>query len=287
MNKIVNVMKTSIIVNIMLAFGKIIAGILGSSGSLIADGIHSFSDLVTDFCAIIGSKMAQKPADKEHPYGHGRLEYMTSLVIGIMILCVGFSVIYGAFSRDVAIPSSFVILVSFITIVAKLLLSSYLIRKGKEYKSNILTASGTESRTDVISSVVVLLSSIMMQFTVQVPIFKYADLIAMIIVGILIVHVGFGVLKENLSAILGERELDHAIQTEIEALAKNYTEINHMESICLLKYGSYYCLDLVIHMDGSLTLMYAHQIIDQLEKQIQKKFPTIFYFNIHMEPEER
>ena len=287
MKKIIHVMRMSILVNVMLAIGKILAGWLGSSGALIADGIHSFSDLVTDFCAILGSKMAAKPADKEHPYGHGRLEYMTSLVIGVMILGVGFSVIYGAFSREITIPSVFVILVSFISIVAKLGLSIYLIRKGNEYHSNILTASGKESRTDVVSSFVVLLSSSCMQFTNEIPILKYADLVAMIVVGILIVHVGFGVLKENLSAVLGEREMDREVQNEIEALAQSYEEIYHIESINLIKYGPYYCLDLVIHMDGGLTLICAHKIVDQLENQIQKKYPNIQYLNIHMEPEEK
>lgn len=86
MNSVAKIMSFSIVTNIFLALIKIVSGLIGRSGALVADGIHSLSDLVTDFFAIIGSHMASKPADDEHPYGHGKAEYITSIVIGAVVL---------------------------------------------------------------------------------------------------------------------------------------------------------------------------------------------------------
>lgn len=286
MNHVTKVMGVSIVVNVILSILKMIIGFLGSSTSLLADGIHSLSDLATDFFAIIGNKIASKPADVEHPYGHGKIEYITSLVIGIVILMVGGSVIYGSFGHSISVPSTLVIVVSMFTIVTKYMLAEFIIRKGKEYRNTILTASGTESKMDVLSSVVVLISSILMQFSNTYPVLKYSDKLATIIVGIFIMSVGYGVLKENLSTVLGKQEMDQKMRMEIEKIISSYEEIYHTESLRILKYGASCCMDAVIHMDGGLTIFYAHQIVDKLEEQIRERYPSIQYFNIHMEPEE-
>jgi cation diffusion facilitator family transporter len=151
MKKENKVMLTSMIVNSFLSIIKIIVGIVGKSSSLIADGIHSFSDLFTDVFAIFGNLLSRKPADEKHPFGHGKLEYLTSIGIGLVILFVGFSIIYNSYDNKIVIPSILVVLVSLFTIVSKYLLASYITRKGKEYKNNILISSGRESSMDVLS----------------------------------------------------------------------------------------------------------------------------------------
>ena len=93
MDKIAKVMGVSIITNIFLSIVKIITGLIGKSSALIADGIHSFSDLSTDFIAIIGNYLSRKPADEKHPYGHGKIEYITSIIISLVILFLGGTII--------------------------------------------------------------------------------------------------------------------------------------------------------------------------------------------------
>ena len=198
MNQIIKVMRISIFVNIFLSIIKVTFGWLLRSGALVADGIHSLSDLTTDFFAIIGSFLSRKPADHKHPYGHGNIEYITSLVIALMIMIVGFSVIESSIKKDFVTPSILVALVSFITILCKLVLSNYIIGKGTHYNNQILLASGKESRADVMSSIVVLLSSLLIQFSNYFPPLAYTDKVATIIVGIFIIRVGFVILKENI-----------------------------------------------------------------------------------------
>lgn len=286
MNKVTKVMRVSIFTNIFLSIFKIIFGWIGKSSALVADGVHSFSDLVTDMFAIIGNFLSQKPADDKHPYGHGNIEYITSLVIAVMIMIVGFSIIGNTMHQKIETPSILVVFISAITIACKYILSHYIIKKGKEYNNQILLASGKESKTDVISSLVVLVAALLTQLTKFWYIFKYADKVAAIIVGIFIIKVGFDILKENISYIIGQQETDKTYLSQIENIILETEEITHIDSLVLLKHGFYYKLNGVISMNGALPLMIAHSIIDKLEQKLKEFDKHIAYITIHMEPDE-
>lgn len=274
----------SFIVNSILAIIKVISGVIGKSSALIADGIHSFSDLITDIVAIIGSKIANKPADEKHPFGHGRSEYLASILIGIMILILGLGIINQSVNSTITIPSTLVIFTTIITIIVKFLLAGYIIQKGRKHNNNILIASGYESSTDVISSIVVLISSILMQFTEQITILKYADKIATIIVGLFIIRVGFNILKENISIIVGEQETDKEYMKNLTNLIIQDQNIIRIDSLNVLKYGPYYKLIGEVAMDGTLTLEHAHQNLEELEKRIKEHDKKMKYITIHINP---
>lgn len=284
MNHITKVMIISIITNTFLSIIKVIFGYIGKSGALIADGIHSLSDLATDFFAIIGNLFSRKPADKKHPYGHGKLEYLTSIGIGCVILTVGFSIIYKTMSEEVVIPSIFVAVVSFMTIASKYLLAEFILRKGREYQNSILIASGKESKTDVISSIVVLVSSILIQFSDYVSILKYSDIVASIFVGMFIIKVGFDVLKENTSAILGEQETNGEIIEKIRKLLLSQSDILSIDDLVMLKYGSYHKLIVEVGMDANQTLEYTHHVIDKIETEIEQSEYKVIHATIHVNP---
>lgn len=277
-------MFVSAFTNIFLATLKILSGILFTSTALIADGVHSFSDLITDVFAMVGSYFARKPADIEHPFGHGNLEYLTSLGIGILVLVMGLSVIYQTFTSAVQIPNTLVIIVTLFTIIAKLLLSSFIIRKGKKYHNSILLSSGKESRGDVISSIVVLISSILIQFSNQIPIFQYAEKVAATIIGIFILGIGFGILRENISILLGKQEMN---ENYMNRLKKNILEeegICDVRKMVLLRYGPVSTLNLIITMPGTISLKEAHDKADVLEEKIKQFSHYIQYIHIHIEP---
>lgn len=284
MDKITKVMITSVITNIILSISKIIAGIFGKSGALIADGIHSFSDLSTDFVAMIGNHLSKKPADEKHPYGHGKIEYITSIIISLVILVLGFSIIIKAFQKEFVIPSFIVIIVSFLTILMKYLLSKYIIQKGKEYQNHILLASGYESKTDVISSAIVFLSAILMRFSDTVSILKYADMIAMILVGFLIIKIGFDVLKNNISTILEEQETDIEYLNSLKAIILNSKDICRVDCLQVLKYGSYYKLVAEVSVKPEITIMKSHQYAHEAENRLRMFDPKIAYVTIHVNP---
>ena len=287
MKKENRVMLTSMIVNSFLSVIKIIVGIIGKSSSLIADGIHSFSDLFTDVFAIFGNLLSRKPADEKHPFGHGKLEYLTSIGIGLVILFVGFSIIYNSYDNKIVIPSILVVLVSLFTIVSKYLLASYITKKGKEYKNNILISSGRESSMDVLSSVVVLVATTLMRFSNKIEILKYADKVATVVVGLFIIKVGFDVLKENISTILGEQEIDQEYLENIKRIITDEKEVICIDELNLIKYGYYFKIVCEVGMNGNLSLKKSHSVVEKIETKLKEYDDRNKYITIHVNPYDK
>lgn len=281
--KITKVLLVSSITNIFLSIIKILFGFIGKCNALVADGIHSLSDLSTDFVAIFGNHLSLKPADKKHPFGHGKTEYLTSMIIGIVIIILGLSLIYNIFNKEIIIPDLIMILVSLFTIISKLLLSNYIYKKGILYDNNILIASGKESRADVYSSIFVLLSIILMQFSNEVSILKYADMFSTIIIALFIIKTGFNILKDNIGTLLEEQVLDKKYLKEIKSIITSFDDIVEIKDLYVLRYGPYYKLVSNVIMKD-LLLTDAHNVIDEIENKLKEKDNRIKYVFIHMEP---
>ena len=284
MKKISNIIGVSIITNFFLSCIKVIFGVISKSSALLADGLHSFSDLATDAVAFLGSKVASKPADDKHPFGHGKAEYLTSLVIGAVVLSVGISLIVNSFNSKNYDSSLCVLFVSLFTIIVKYILSSYLIVSGKKYNNQILISSGKESSSDVISSLFVLISSVLMQLSSAVPIFKYADMIASIIVGLFIVKTGIILVKDNISVILGEQDTNEENLDKIRQVIFEYKEIIEINKLIVLKFGYICSIICEVTMDGNMKLQDSHDIIDEVENKIKNMDSKYQYINIHINP---
>lgn len=284
--KVTRVLIISLIVNLLLSILKVIAGILSNYSSLIADGIHSFSDLVTDIVSILGNKLSLKPADLEHPFGHGIIEYITSIIISVTIMILGINLIINAFGHEVSIPSLFIMIVSLFTIIAKYILSSYIYKKGIKYQNNILIASAKESKSDVVSSIFVLISIILIQFSDIIGIFKYADIVGTILISLLIIRTGFNVLKDNLSKIIGEQITDKEYINSLKEIILKQENILEVKNLYVLKNGPYYKLLSDICMNGTITVSLAHDIIDEVESDLKDFDNKLKYVFIHMEPND-
>lgn len=285
MNKISSVLIKSLITNTILVFIKIITGIIGSSRVIIADGIHSLSDLSTDAVAIIGSKISNKPADENHPYGHGKVEYLTSIIIGIVILVLGITLIINAFTSSKTIPTELVFYATLVTVIIKYLIATYLLKKGKKYKSQILISSGKESKADVYSSLVVIISYICSKLTIYNDIFKYSDSIGTIIVGILILRTSFLILKENVISILGEEEKNEEIRNKIKNIIKNNQNVLDIETLSIMKYGTYYKVELTIIVDKNLKIIEVNKIEKEVQKSLINSPTNISYLRISSIPD--
>lgn len=281
MNKITKVLLKSFITNTLLSIVKIISGIVGKSGALIADGIHSLSDTITDVFAILGHKLSTKPADEKHPYGHGKIEYITCIGIAIVITIMGITIIYNGIFEERKIPSIYAAIISLIVIFAKLLLANYLLKKGKQYESNILIASGKESMSDVISSVVVLISILIARLG---GIFIYADTVAIIIVGILILKIAYNIFKENFSNLLGEKITNKDYIKQISNIIYNQKEVKNIDDLIILKYGSTYQVNCEVSMNEKLLLKDAHEIAHQIEKELKEFDDRLDHIIIHINP---
>lgn len=284
MKKTSRVMFVSFFTNFVLSVMKVVTGFIGKSSALLADGVHSFSDLLTDIVAIFGNILSGKPEDKEHPYGHGRLEYLTSVLIGILVLAIGLVLIRNVSTSKTEIPSKIVIIVSLFTIIAKYMLSRYLILKGRIYDNQILVSSGKESAADVYSSMIVLVASILMQLKDIWHGFIYTDKIAGIIVGIFIVRTGFNIIKENINVLIGLQENGTDYYDEVKSIILKNKNIKRIDSLIIMKYGYYYTLTLEVSMDADLTLQEAHDEVEKIEKELQKYNERTKYINIHMNP---
>lgn len=284
MNKQIKYMTISMIANVFLCIFKIIFGIISNTRSLIADGIHSFSDLSTDIIAIVGSKISQKPADIEHPKGHGKVDYVTSLIISLFIIFIGLSLIKKCTANDNYIPDIKVSIIVVITIITKYFLSKFLIKKGKKINSMILITSGKESYTDVYSSILVLVVILLSQLHNKISFFKYCDIIGTITISFLILTVGFRLLKENLSFLIGRVEQDEKIISDIGHIIKNRNANFDYTGLTIFKLGTYYDVTFKILVDGDLTIKEGHDLMDDIEKDLLCSSYNIKYVTIHIEP---
>lgn len=282
MKKVISVIKKSLFVNIGLSFIKIVFGYVGHSRALLIDGIHSLSDLSTDIVVMGGSYFAAKPADEKHPYGHGKAEYLMSLFVGIVIIFLGINILIRISEFDRIKPDLIVIYVSVVTILIKLVLSEFVLLKAKTLKSSILKSSGNESRADVVTSILVLVSAILMQF--NNPYLNYADIIASLLIGMFIIKVGIDVIKESASSIIGEQLVDNRYRKKLEKTILTFTDIKSVCDLVVLNYGHYYKVIIDVAMTKGITLEEAHRIIDEMEEKLKALDDRILYITVHMSP---
>lgn len=284
MEKVTKVLVKSLIVNILLTLTKFVFGIIYKSKVLVADGIHSLSDLATDVVSIYGSKLSLKPADNEHPYGHGKIEYLTSIVIGAVILALALSLLGNSLNAKTTIISNMVLYVTIFTILAKYLISRYILSKGVKYKSNLLIASGKESRSDVISSAIVIVTYFLSKLSSYSKIFLYSDTIGTFIIGLIILKTAYRILKENIVSILGEIEQDEEYLDKIREIILENSEVVNIEELNIIKYGHYYQANITINMDSNVTLEDACLVSDRIKKKLINKKTRISYAKISINP---
>ena len=191
---------------------------------------------------------------------------------------MGLTIIYEAIFHQRTTPSIYVAIISLLTIFAKLLLSKYLLKKGEEYSNNILIASGKESTSDVLSSIVVLISIIISQ------IFIYADMLAMIIVGILILNIAYNIFKDNFSNLLGKQVTDEEYINKLKKIIKKEKEVIKIDLLIVLKYGPSYQLNCEVGMDENMKLKEVHSILEKIEANLKKYDDKIKNITIHVNP---
>ena len=284
MEKATKVLVKSLIVNVLLTLTKFVFGLIYKSKVLVADGIHSLSDLATDIASIYGSKLSLKPADTEHPYGHGKIEYLTSIVIGAVILALALSLLGNSLNAKNTIASNMVLYVTIFTILAKYLISRYILSKGVKYKSNLLIASGKESRSDVISSAIVIITYFLSKLSSYSKIFLYSDTIGTFIIGLIILKTAYRILKENIVSILGESEQDEEYLDKIRKIILENSEVVNIEELNIIKYGHYYQANITINMDSNVTLEDARAVSNRIKKKLINKKTRISYAKISINP---
>jgi cation diffusion facilitator family transporter len=269
--------------NIVLFFVKIAVGVAAGSVSLVADGIHSLSDMVTDFSVMLGVYLGSKKPDQLHPYGHGRAETFAALFISLCLLAVGMGMIYyaaqGLTKQDNVKPHLMVLVVALASIVTKELLYRVTKLVARKYHSAALYANAWHHRSDAFSSVAVVIGFIAMEFG-----YGYGDHIAAIAVGLTIALVALQILSQCFGE-LAERAVDNETVEHIKAIINSNPQIKQWHKLRTRTIAREIFLDLHILVDKGLSVVDAHNIAEQLEQTLHSELSRPVNITVHVEPD--
>lgn len=270
-----------IISNTILCTMKILIGLISGSISIVADGINNLADGASSIITLLGFKLASLPEDEEHPYGHARIEYIAGMAVSVMILIVGFELGKSSLEKIITPePLEFswtVVIVLLIAIAIKVWQAIFNISTGKKINSLALIATGTDSRNDVISTVVVLLGILIGHFF-NVMVDGYFGLA----VAVFILWSGVSLIKETISPLLGEAP-DEELVSQIEAMAMAYDGAIGIHDLIVHNYGpGKVFASMHIEVDSSVDVMESHDLIDTIEKNLSESLNILL--TVHMDP---
>jgi len=270
-----------IIINLILTITKLFIGFMISSVSVTADGMNNLSDTASSFITIIGFRLSSMPPDKEHPYGHGRVEYISALIIAFMVILVGFQFIQASYERiinpEVVRFEIFSFIILIISITFKIFLAGFNKKLGDKINSTGLKATATDALGDVLTTSVVVISIVIGRFT-TLPI----DGIIGVVVSILIMYNGYNLVKETISPLIGEapdEELIKSIYTDV----LSYEYIIGSHDLIIHTYGAGRTMATIdVEFPADVENIKIHEVIDRMERELGEKYNLNLV--IHMDP---
>ena len=269
--------------NCLLTVFNIAVGLMAGSYALVSEGAHTLSDVITSIIAYAGFKIGQKPADKEHPLGHGRAEAISGLLIVVFLAIVAYEIITGAIDKLIhpeliTVPSFYASLMAVFGIFTNYFISEYVIRLGKEIRSPAIIADGKHQRTDIYTSVAILISVVIAN--IGYPIF---DPLVGLLIGLLIIKTAYGIGKENIDNIMGKVPSQDLIN-RIKRVADSTPNAQGAHNIKVDYLGSYATAYLHVEVDGNMSLNDSHIIAHQVENNILKTIPEVKSVMVHVCP---
>ncbi|SMQ83877.1 cation diffusion facilitator family transporter [Bacillus sp. OV166] len=278
----------SVISNIILTLGKIVIGWYGHSDAVFADGIHSAADVFASVIVLLVIKIANKPADNEHPYGHGKAEVIVSGIIGILLFLVSIYVVYegiSGFFHEVESPSLLAMWVALFSYVTKIILYRSSLKVAKQNKSKAIEAIAFDHKADIVASIAaaigVLLSIAGNRFDIQFLL--YGDKAASIFVAYLIFKIAKEMLTEAFDILL-ERNINTETLQEYIAVVNEFQEVKRIDRIRARELGHYVLVDLRIAIDHYKTIKQGHDLAKLIKQKLMDKFDNIQEVLIHLNP---
>ena len=271
--------------NILLSAFKFFAGIFGHSGAMVSDAVHSLSDVFATFVAWLGVRMSAKEADKEHPYGHERLECVAALILGTILALTGAFIGYegvrkvlGGNYADLAVPRAIALWAAVISIIAKEAMYWYTRYYAKILNSSAFMADAWHHRSDAFSSIgsLVGVGGAMLGFPVLDP-------LASAVIAVCILKVSYDILKDAVSKML-----DTSCGEEYERNLRNFMAevpgVVRVNGVHTRQFGNKIYIDAEIAVDGNLSLTRAHDIASLVHDKVEKQFENVKHIMIHVEP---
>lgn len=272
-----------IAVNIALSVVKVVIGSLAGSLALIADGVHSLSDVATDAAVLLGLRLGSKEPDQSHPYGHGRAETFSAGLIALVLILVGGVMIYYAtmaiIRDEVTIPRLGVLIVAIVSIAAKEWLYRATQKIAIQSHSPALYANAWHHRSDALSSVAVVIGFISLEFG-----FGHGDQVAAIAVGLMIIFVGVRIIGDCLHE-LTESAIDTDTIEHIKNIINSDSSIRQWHKLRTRTVGREVFLDLHILVDPDLSIGAAHEITESLENALDEQITRPVNITVHIEPD--
>lgn len=283
------VTKVAMASNLLLTGFKFFAGIVGNSSAMIADAAHSTSDFMTDIAVIAGLKVARKPGDSTHNYGHGKIETLSAAFIGLVLVAVAFGIFWGGLQKVIAFyqgemlpaPSRIALAAAVISIVIKEWLYRYTMVYARKLRSDALTANAWHHRSDAFSSIGTMVGiggAILLGGRWVV-----LDPIAAVILSFFIFKVAFEISYKNLNELL-EASLDSETYRTIEEILISTDGVLGFHELKTRKIGNAMAADVHIEVDRNLNIVDAHEISTQVEDRLKEVCGKNGHFSIHVEP---
>lgn len=272
----------TIIVNVILSAFKIIAGIVGKSNAMLADGVHTLSDVLTTFVVLFGLKVSSKDADKEHPYGHEKYEPIFAKVLSSLLLLTGFFIGYESIkvitSGEIKTPGIIALIAAFASIVVKEGMYWYTIRVAKKIKSISMEADAWHHRSDAFSSIGTFAGILGARLGM-----KILDPIAGIVVSFFVIKVGIDLYMKATKELVDESAGEET-ELKIRNIANSINGVEKIKSLKTRIFGNKLYVDIEISVDGSITVEQGHSIAEEVHDLIEANMEDVKHCMVHVEP---
>ncbi|QTF91271.1 cation diffusion facilitator family transporter [Halomonas sp. BM-2019] len=273
------------VIDFVVGVAKMVTGFLVGSAALIADGIHSFSDILTDVFVLAATHFGRQAPDSNHPYGHGRIETLATLWLGSVLIFVAGGIAWASLMRlltgePIPAPGIWAIGIAVIALAAKEWIFRYTLRVAKRVNSRLLEANAWHSRSDALSTVVVLIGLVAAQFGAG-----WMDAVAAIVVGVMVGQVGGRLLWESSQELI-DTALPEAERREMQAVAEEVPGVRGVHDLRTRTLGSQALLDLHIVVPPRVTVSEAHEIGNTVSRRLREAFPALADVTFHIDPED-
>ncbi|MGH7132425.1 MAG: cation diffusion facilitator family transporter [Phycisphaerales bacterium] len=270
-------------VNIFLAAGKLIAGVVGHSQALVADAVESFADILGSLVIWQGLRVAARPPDEDHPYGHGKAEAVAALAVGLMLVFAGVGIVVQA-ARHIAepdrLPEPFTLWVLVGVIIIKELLFQLARARAKASGSSALLADAWHHRSDAVTSIAALIGIALSLYAG--PAFRHADPIAAIVAAGVIVFNALRIMRPPLSELLDAHQPE--LQAQVREIARSVPGVVDVEKVLARKSGGMFHVDMHLHVAPDMPVRDAHALGGKVKAIIREKVPSVRNVLMHVEP---
>ncbi|MDD6077219.1 MAG: cation diffusion facilitator family transporter [Clostridiales bacterium] len=274
-----------VVCNVALTLFKLIAGIVANSAAMVADAVHSASDIVGSFVVMIGAVISNKAPDTEHPYGHEKLECIASVILGNILVAVGALIGYNGILKIVSgetltAPGTLALIAAVASIVVKEALYWYTILGAKKINSVSLKAEAWHHRSDALSSIGSFVGILGARLGVPV-----LDPIASVVICLFIFKVAYGIFRESIDRLIDHACCDETVEQMRETLAA-VPGVLAVDDIKTRLFGSRTYVDVEIAADGDLPLREAHAIAEAAHHTLEREFPEVKHCTVHVNPQD-